>query len=346
MAKLNRVYASKNLEANIYYKGVEAVDNGFDAKKPWSEIEEIEDANGNVWIKIPKFYTKYVVEDGIIKERYVSEYNCGKEWHLNPVFLNTDGEEVDCFLVSKYQLSMGDSRAYSISGTTPATDKLVGTMRTAVGNYNNDNDGYTYSLFDIWALIALQDLCLVEFATSNVTSIMQGKVRSSYNGNIATTGTLDAIGGKTNSGSAAASLKNDNGNYCMKYRGIENLWGNGRTFVDGIYGLNDKFYYETDNSKYGNYSTYKTADLPTFSVPGYVHQLGFDSESKLVFPVTVDSSGSYGDYCTSPTTQSTPRVIFLGGEKEGGENGLFSFINGVATSTLDNSVFRMVKKPQ
>lgn len=346
MAELKRAYASKDLEANIYYEGVEAVNNGFDAKKPWSDIEEVVDDKGNVWIKIPKFYTKYVVEDGVIKERYISEYNCGKEWHLNPIFLNAEGEENDCFLISKYQISVADNYAHSISGVAPKTEELISTMRTVVGNYNNDKDGYIYSLFDIWALIALQDLCIIEFAASDLTSIMQGRIRSSYKEALSTTGALDAIGTGVSSGSAADNTTNDNGTYCMKYRGIENLWGNGRTFVDGIYGLDGKLYYETNSDNYSDPTAYKASNLVVFTTPGYAHQLGFDTESKLVFPIAVSSTGSYGDYCTSPITQSTQRIIYLGGEREGGENGLFSFINGGASGKLDNSVFRMIKKPQ
>lgn len=347
MATLNRVLASANLEANIYYKGVEAVNNGFDAKIPWSEIEEITDENGNVWIKIPKFYTKYVIEDGVIKERYISEYNCGKEWHLNPIFIKNNGTEADHFLVSKYLLGLENGKVCSKSGLAPYTEVSAVAARAAANEYDkSDTSGYEYSLFDIWALIALQDLCLIEFAASDVTSIIQGRTNSNYKSNLTASGDLDTIGTNVASGSSSISAAKDEGLYCMKYRGIENLWGNGRTFVDGICYYNNKIWYTSNSANYGDYDKYTESDIAFATSNGYVHQLGFDANSCLVLPAVTDtSSGSYGDYCSTPTTQTGRRIFYIGNERSGGENGLFSFINATATGTLDYSVFRMIKKP-
>lgn len=336
MATLTRVLASANLEANIYYKGVEAVNNGFDAKIPWSEIEEITDENKNVWIKIPKFYTKYVIENGVIKERYISEYNCGKDWHLNPIFIKNNGTEADHFLVSKYLLGVDENgKVWSKSGLTPCTGKTVDTVRKAVDEYDkSDNSGYEYSLFDIWALIALQDLCLIEFAASSVTTVMKGYTGNGYNN-----GATDEIGTNISSGTNAPSAKNDEGSYCMKYRGIENLWGNGRMFVDGICYDEGKIKYTFNSANYGSYDNYVEANIGFAGNNGYVHQLTFDEKSKLVLPCTNNSSsGSYGEYCTTPISQTKCRIFYIGG-------GLFSFLNGSSDGVMDYNVFRMIKKP-
>lgn len=78
MATLNRVFGATNLTTSIGYNGSEAGKNSFSSVKPWSDIKEITDEYGNVWIQIPKFYTKYVMdENGVIKERYISEFNGG-----------------------------------------------------------------------------------------------------------------------------------------------------------------------------------------------------------------------------------------------------------------------------
>ena len=151
MAKLTRALAAESLVANIYYNGVEAVENGFDAKKPWSDIKEVVDKYGNVWIQIPKFYTKYVLDEtGAIKERYISEFNGGIGWHLNPLFKNSQGKEIDYVQISKYLLSVSSGKVYSKSGESPIFKQFPATVRTQIDAYEDeDTFGYEHSSFDI-----------------------------------------------------------------------------------------------------------------------------------------------------------------------------------------------------
>ena len=350
MAKLTRALAAESLVANIYYNGVEAVENGFDAKKPWSDIKEIVDKYGNVWIQIPKFYTKYVLDEtGAIKERYISEFNGGTGWHLNPLFKNSQGKEIDYVQISKYLLSVSSGKVYSKSGESPIFKQFPATVRTQIDAYEDeDTFGYEHSSFDIWALIALQDLCIVEFATSDVTSVVKGKTISFYqNGGIDKNGTTDNVGVAEvqTTGTAATSASLDDGRSCMKYRGLENLWGNGRLFIDGIQIRNGKVYYCTNPANYSDNTAYiESAITPTHD-SGVVHQLCFDENSGLVLPKTVKESGSYGDYCSIPKDVANG-YFYLGGD--GTRQGLYSFQTGLvnATSAYNYSVFRMIRKPE
>ena len=114
----------------------------------------------------------------------------------------------------------------SLSGATPIQNKTPTEARTKIAYYNNTlSDGYNYCLFDIWALIALQDLCIVEFANSSAQSIVKGYTERGTQ--LGSTGMMDNIGNKTpiqTTGSRAIDAQQDeSGNYSMKYRGIENL---------------------------------------------------------------------------------------------------------------------------
>ena len=173
---------------------------------------------------------------------------------------------------------------------------------------------------------------------------MHGITYKNYVSKKSISGTTNSIG-KSNSSAINTYKGNDSGLYAMKYRGIENVWGNGRLFVDGIYIENKKAYVCEDTSSYGKYGEYKEANLNINNTTGFVHQLGFDPETYLVYPTTtVASDGSYGDYCNTPTDNA--RVLcYLGAESQnGGQIGLSSFILSSVNGSLPHTVFRMIKK--
>ena len=50
--------------------GASTIDSGFDSCYPWSDIEEVTDKFGNVFVKIPKFYSKITKNvDGTYKHQ-------------------------------------------------------------------------------------------------------------------------------------------------------------------------------------------------------------------------------------------------------------------------------------
>lgn len=356
MAKLTRALASTDLVSDIYYlNGNSTYQNDFDGKKPWSDIKEVVDDFGNVWIRIPKFYTKYVLGtttvDGqavqYIKERYISEFNGGAGWHLNPVFKNNSGREIDEIYVSKYFIHENGGRAYSQSGYAPYTGVTATTARALIDAYDAvDTGGYEYSSFDIWTSIALQDLGIVEFANNSLRDVMQGITFNTYSNSLGTTGVTDKIGTNVTSGIVTTSDK-DSGAYAMKYRGIENAWGGGRLFVDGICFKNGELYVNSNSTTYSNYDSYQKTSITPTSKSGLVHQLGFDTETLAIYPVSVkETNASYGDYCNAAGS-STLVICYLGAENNlGRQIGLNNYLFASRTSIPDYSVYRMIKKPE
>lgn len=342
MNKFNRELGSKNLVAAYGYEGEEVVTNDFDSRYPWSDIEKVYDeATGNYWIRIPKFYTHYVVdENNIIKERYISQYRVEDTWHLNPIFIGSDGEELPYVDIAAYQLSIdADGNAKSVSGVAPlyGGSKSEEELKAIINKNNELEDGFTYALYNVWANILEQDLYLIEFAQLEAGQedekalILHG--RGGENGkSILNTGRTDGIASATGTISEAG---NDNYTACMKYRGIENMFGNGSQYVAGI-ALDYSDIIITDNQ--GT----KISALKAPSNDGQIHELAFDSTTKLVFPATIETSGSYGDIYQN----ASGKKIMIKGWGLDNSNG--PFVHNFVDSAKSNSriTFRMIRYPQ
>jgi hypothetical protein len=130
------------------------------------------------------------------------------------------------------------------------------------------------------------------------------------------------------------------GFYPMKYRGIENLWGAGRVFIDGAFVKNKYLYYNTDYTSYNNELNYTKSSL---EVPnsGIVHTVWTDGT--VNFPSSVRSDGSYDNQLNNGNSEGTS-YLYLAGESETGQLGLYSY-NIISNSKIANIAYRMVKKP-
>lgn len=214
------------------------IQSDFDDVFPYSEIREVSDNAGNVFVRIPKHYTRYtynsstyIVDTEICEERL-------EGFVLNPIFTDGQGNEIDYIMVGKYGATGSSSRAYSKSGQTTLTNITHEGMRTAC-----EANGDGYQQMDIWCWTMLQDLFKIEFATTNCQTIMTGNV----------------AGSKQNSGKCDSIGENKSGwdltTGCMTYRGIENLWGNVTQWCDGMTFNNHDVYVCSDPEEYESAKT-------------------------------------------------------------------------------------------
>ncbi len=282
-AKLQRLDGSENLTANIGYEGVEVVQNDFDNKYPWNSITVVED-NGEKWIRIPTFYTWYEVVDGVVKGRKISQYKIDDDWFLNPLFLKDDRilPYVD---IAAYLMSYVDGNAHSRTGDTPLSYVSPSVAR----GYANacSNESYDVFLFDIWALQMLQDLFSIEFATTDCQSIMAGYYPNQSMLSNGTTDSVEYVSGCNTANGAEKGVE------CIKYRGIENVWGNGILFVDGIRSNSASVLISPNPMLHGEQSDYIVSTIEKLNESGVVYQLGYDSINHLVFPINTDVDGGY-----------------------------------------------------
>lgn len=337
-ANLIRLDGSENLVANIGYEGVEVVANDFDSRYPWNKIEEIVDANGNAWIRIPVFYTWYEVVDGAIVGRKISEYKIDDDWFLNPVFKR--GETTLPYIeISKYLMSYVGSIAWTRSGDAPYKYKTPNEARLIAQALSDEK--YDVHLYDIWTLQLLQDLFCIEFGTQKCQNIMMGYLYDNYRDGSAVNGTTNTIPYVTGTHSAQSAT---GGTRCIKYRGIENIWGNGSLFVDGIRTKGTEVLYNYDYNTYNDINSYNKSSFNKLETEGTVYKLGHDVNSHLVFPIAVNEKGAYDN-----------TYSFLTGDREGcmynGVNnnviGLFTYnLASQPTSSIPQSIFRMVRRPK
>lgn len=203
---------------NISVKTSE-ITSDFDRCYPWSDMQEVTDKDGNVFIKIPKFYAKITKNaDGTYKHQISGVRYEG----FSTLFVDGQGNEIDYVLVGKYEGSGSKSRVYSKSGATVLVNINIVDFRTGC-----KANGAGYQQYDFLIDAIIKELWLVEMKTTNSQSIMYGYAKS--NSAAIATGRTDGV--KTPSGS---EVSNTDGKHAMKYRGIENLWGNVYKWCDGI----------------------------------------------------------------------------------------------------------------
>jgi len=402
--KCERVHGSIGLTAEVYIPSKnETPKNDFDNIYPYSRIKVCNiigsfserkniiyegDPNfsrkKNTFVEIPKFYSKRFIEAGfeyiLISEKKISGFS------LDPSFIE-EGKELEHIYIGAYHSSIENGVLYSVSGSTPLTDKTIGEFR----NLTRKN-GEGFALFDFRTLSSIQTLFLIEFANKNSQSVLgdgmvgldqpHGKypymemknsncfiiktnativldrywtgmnisidkgekgiltvrkctniqidfpenglhticfdgspidinIRDSYGASAQNSGLTDSIilSGRTNQN---GSSTNNTDKCAIKYRGIENLWGNVWHMLDGIYidNLMPKI-----GMNIADYSDFSTKYVPLNSkCPPFENNGGIDDKigniSKMlfddIFPVSYipsevggpqsDKNNGYGDY--------------------------------------------------
>ena len=172
-----------------YTVGESEIVSDFDRCYPWSDMQEVTDEHGNVFIKIPKFYAKITKNaDGTFKHQISGVRYEG----FSTLFIDGMGNELDYVLVGKYEGSGTASRVYSKSGQTVLVNITHDNFRTGC-----KANGAGYQQYDFLLDAIIKELWLVEMKTTNSQSVMYGYA----NGNSAAiaTGRTDAV--KTASGS-------------------------------------------------------------------------------------------------------------------------------------------------
>lgn len=225
--------------------GADEIRSDFNDCYPWCEMRETVDDVGNVFVLIPKFYAR-------ITENYDGTYQyqiSGTRYSgFTTLFIDGAGEELDYILVGKYEGSGSAARVYSRAGQTALVNVNLGAFREGCRA-----NGEGYQQYDILIDMIIKLLFTVEFATTNARSIMKGW-NASDNTAAIMSGYTDAV--RTPSGSAngdhgnGCTSCNTDGHHACKYRGIENLWGNVRTWCDGISFSSEKIFVCADPTAY------------------------------------------------------------------------------------------------
>ena len=305
----------------------------FDAYAPWSGMKECNlDASGTVtaWkgdsgfartnnytmVFIPEFYVA-AKRNGTKQYFYVSDKpKTGMTKHPG------SGK-----YVGKYANGSGN---VSKSGVSP----FVNTTRTQFRK-NVTSVGAKFHLYDFATYCAIIWLYLIEFADWDVQNkIGNGIVSCGYT-TAAPSGDSDVMTYHTGkrilrtSGTDAASV--------VQYRGIENLWGNVRQWVDGFNANGTTAYYCTDPSKYADDTATGYTKIGTLPASGWIKDLTV-TDNGLLIPKT--SGGSETTYVPDYVYSSSGwRVLDVGGYWSNGTYaGLLCFDADYVSSGSNSSI--------
>ena len=311
--------------------GTSEITSDFDNCYPWSNIEEVTDDFGNVFVKIPKFYSKITKNsDGTYKHQLSGTKHEGFD-----TLFKVGAKEIDYVMVGKYEGSGSSSKVYSKSGQTPLVNITMDNFRTGCKAH-----GAGYQQYDFLIDLILKELWLVEMATTNCQAKMYGYAND--NSAAISTGATDTVATPTGS-----PISNTDGKHACKYRGIENPWGNIDKWCDGISFSGSSVYVCTEPSAYsagattGHYEYYGTRAASD----GFVKTVAPLAEGSLIQYVTAVGANESSYYCDKSWQGGT--VLYCGGAWNYGANaGLWVWSGYFSASNSANGVGgRLCYKP-
>jgi len=242
------------------------ISSDFDNVFPYNKMTRVT-INGNVFVKVPAMWFRVGV----------NSYKMLTDIAVSSVRKNDGGNwfHTDEFYYGAYKCSSSSQTLKSVSGVSP----LFGQPRTTFGNLAKAN-GDNYWVADVYHVTILRFLFLIEYATKDSVSIMTGR---NYNSSSVFTGGTDTI--VTPSGFNVTNKQ-------MKYRNIEDFYGNGLETIDGIYlnkGTNVLADMQTRNTNNFNSISYIFNTLSSGMISAY----GWDSNNPFIcMPVEVSGSAT------------------------------------------------------
>lgn len=291
-----------------------SVSSPLDDVFPYNAIEEFTDSDGNVFVKFPKFYMKWVTDSGGVLDGWkISNAQVDDDYFVPDCFLSPSGAVNDYFALGKYEMSGSSSKGYSKSGATCLVSITRANARAAARAYGTSSDYYKgYQQLDFAQLTAYNFLCMMYYRTANIQTVYGGRTGSvsTWSG-ASVTGTCDGVTGLNGW---------NTGTDCVKMLGIENPFGNINKWVDGVY-FSGSTIYAHRFPQYFAESTSNAASLG-FSRPtsnGYIsamkHGTSVSTRSyAYASAVSGSSSTYYGDYCWYG---SSGVVLSVGGRWDG-----------------------------
>lgn len=316
---MKRCVLNANGTVNYYLKSDDST------KKADGMAANLTGADGNVMVEIPKFWYKYT-RDGAnniweIADGPVSGFS------VHPAFIKA-GVEVDkryigaydaCYLDatdSTYKsglnlddmtsnLDLANDKLASVSGVYP----LVGVTRAECRSLAaNNGTGWHQLDFALWS--AIQMLYLVEYGKfASQAQLGAGNTNGSYiSSSVNQTDSPHTIAGASNTAFANASTDGTQasagakpGTAYMSYRGIENIFGNCWTLVDGInvnQGTAGKVHYTNNYTNFADNTTMNYTNIATALPTGSGYQKDILSGIGFGFLSSINSGGSSTSFLT------------------------------------------------
>jgi beta-glucanase (GH16 family)/ribosomal protein L31E len=298
-------------------------------------------SHGQVMVEIPKFW--YKADNVGAKYRwYVGSTNISG-YKVHPAFVR-EGVEIDKVYFSAFEgffnavTNKMESRADVVPSTNngvsdgglspinaygPVTDTIVGDIRNC--RVHARARGTNWEMQDFLTSSALQLLFLIEYASfdsqTQIGTGIIGKI-SGANNNANKTGATIFLGN-------ASGRQVGTENLCsVSYRGVENLWGNIWTYVDGL-NLFDYRAYASDRAFESNKFNAPYADIGLVSSAGgtFIKDIVFSPDNDFSFLPGEGGGSSSSHLHDNWFIANGARIAKLGGSWYGSGNaGIFYWI--------------------
>ena len=327
-------------------------------KKLDGAAANIDGTDGNVMVEIPKFYFRQV-RDGNSLIWQVSDVPLAG-YQLHPAFFK-NGEIVDFRYMGAYDACVYDDSAgtyiagLNLDDNTGNIDTAVDKLASVSGVYPMvgvtrpecrslaANNGSGWRQQDFWLTSAVQMLYLVEYGDFNSqANLGDGNTNGGYVGSSADQNdSPHTIAGASNSwGNAATDGSQPSagakpGTAYMSYRGIENFFGNCRSWVDGVNigsGVQGDWHVSNTDTDFAD-STTTNYEFLVNSMPsdGYVTDIA-DVTGAFIPSSTGGSSSTFLSDFFSDDNGNTNRVALFGGDANNGAP-VGAFFWAVSTSS-------------
>lgn len=270
--------------------------------------------NGQVMVEYPKTYTKYsyyTVSGKTYHEWWVSRVQYA-DFEINPAFIKGTSI-VDKFYIGAYNGSIFDTSASaylladeqvadftvstgdklsSISGAKPCSG-LTQDLTIIKSRILANNRGANWGLWNGNQVAFVQMLLMIEYGHANSQTAIGSGVVNKASG----TGNESELTGATSFlGNLSGRQAGTDGLTSVSYRGLENMWGNIYSFVDGInIQADNKLWINTTNQNFvsDSFDSPYILQGTLSNVNGYV--------SKLL-------GTKYGMFATQNTGSSTTKI--------------------------------------
>lgn len=296
------------------------------SKKMDGSPSNLTGTDGDVMVKIPAFFMRVTRQpngkpkfeiDDTIPDIWGSNGKAG--FFVHPAFKMANGQVRPYFLWGAYEGYIQDTKLRSVSGVLPTTSKTKAAFQDAARQGRSIDYGIQ-AVYEYWAVMLLM---YVEFGTLNLQEAIGRGIVDYSTWQEGTTPEVQAkrITGFSNSlGDRSGYLENGelkNGKCSVRWRGIENPWGNIWKFLSGIMVTDKGWHYTNDHSKMDTISSMSlfAKDLSSKVNPGYLTDMEFPNGLEWTFiPKSTGGSDStyYCDYFYTHDT-GEENIVLAGG---------------------------------
>lgn len=266
--------------------------------------------DGDVMVKVPAYYIRITMEpygqpkfelDDTIPDRHATNGKPG--FYVHPAFLTKSGKVKPYILTAAYKGYILNNQLRSISGVVPTVSQTISSFTDKARQGRNTGIN-KHDITRFYERMALNLLFYFEFGTlDGQTAVGQGWSSGNTESNI--TGTTNSLGDRS------GYVGEVNGKASIRWRGIEDYWGNVWEFVNGFMISDIGYHYTNDVTKFLNMGAMETyaKDLSAKVPNGYITDMEkIPGKEWMMIPKSTGGSAStyWCDYFWShdPTEQN------------------------------------------